>query len=642
MGSALTSLRYNRVPEGEENALESLPQADPEPVQTKEDLQKVILELKKKKKEVEELKYELDAIKISRIRVVDSEIEEAKAQADTKEDALNAILNPPSDEPPPPGPQCLMWVLSEYFNLTATIVIMSNIGIMLVVEVHPSYKADFFWLNQSFMVFYVMEIVVKTMLLQRGLLFGKLSIVWWNWLDCFIVLTGVLDMWVQPLLVIAGLIPSGGAGLAVFSYLRMLRLLRILKIIGLFLKSDTSWSEDPPFQLFIMGVIAFNSVLMGFESDMPDFFAWYYIEQILLFIYTLDILLRLKRWGWVFFTHETDINWNLLDLSIVSGGIVDQWVMPAISLVKMMLGIPESGKGGLGPVMNMLRMARLLRILRLVKLVKSIPPLFTLVVGIVEAFQGMMWVMVLTVLLLYISSLLGVKLIGHGLVFGGEAPLAIAAVFPSVMDSLFVLFKAMNGDWEALTPLLTSPGMFGWMMKLSIVIYTIVSSWAVLSILTAVVSENMINKTEEIREEMEADEKRRRFERSQKKLEEIFDRASGKDGRMNEEEFDKIMNNPNLAFELREAAGGLGQEDLMDLFELLSTVPKDWHDDDPSKDPPLFIERDYFIKSLRDESEPVTEKSVMRLEKRMKTLESATRTCVDVMDQKRSSLSQKR
>merc|ERR1719329_578857 len=128
----------------------------------------------------------------------------------------------------------------------------------------------------------------------------------------------------------------------------------------------------------------------------------------------------------------------------------------------------------MGQIMTMLRMARLLRILRLVRLVKNIPPLFNLVVGIVKAFQGMVWVMVLTMLVFYVFSLLGVKLIGHGLVFtlqGTTAPPQVLMVFPSVMDSIFVLFKAMNGDWEALIPLLDAlPAS-----KIVLVLYTILS-----------------------------------------------------------------------------------------------------------------------------------------------------------------------
>merc|ERR1719215_2554435 len=128
-------------------------------------------------------------------------------------------------------------------------------------------------------------------------------------------------------------------------------------------------------------------------------------------------------------------------------------MMPTIALIKSLMGMKTEGKGSLGQVMVLLRMARLLRILRLVRLIKSIPPLFNLVVGIMQAMQGMMWVMVLTVLLLYTFALLGVKLISHGIVFGGTAPPTAENVFPTVAQGTFVLFKAMNGDWGAIEPL---------------------------------------------------------------------------------------------------------------------------------------------------------------------------------------------
>merc|ERR1719446_1561000 len=153
----------------------------------------------------------------------------------------------------------------------------------------------------------------------------------------------------------------------------------------------------------------------------------------------------------------------------------------------------------IGDLMTTLRMARLLRILRLVRLVKNIPPLFTLIVGILQAMQGMAWVLVLTAVFLYAFALLSVRLIGHGLVFGGNAPPEVAQIFPTVPQSMFVLFKVMNGDTEPVEPLFQALPL----SKLAFVLYMVVSSWAILSILTAVVSENMINATEKHREDLE-------------------------------------------------------------------------------------------------------------------------------------------
>merc|ERR1719238_2530363 len=75
----------------------------------------------------------------------------------------------------------------------------------------------------------------------------------------------------------------------------------------------------------------------------------------------------------------------------------------------------------LSQVMMLMRMLRLMRILRLVKLIKSVRPLYILVTGVVAAFQGVFWVLVLTVVTLYAVGILATRLIGHGLVFAPGA-----------------------------------------------------------------------------------------------------------------------------------------------------------------------------------------------------------------------------
>merc|ERR1719451_225227 len=86
----------------------------------------------------------------------------------------------------------------------------------------------------------------------------------------------------------------------------------------------------------------------------------------------------------------------------------------------------------LSQVMMLMRMLRLMRILRLVKLVKSIRPLYILVTGVVAAFQGVAWVLVLTVVTLYAAGILATRLLGHGLMFpSGNVPHS-AYVFKTV------------------------------------------------------------------------------------------------------------------------------------------------------------------------------------------------------------------
>ena len=154
-----------------------------------------------------------------------------------------------------------------------------------------------------------------------------------------IVVSEVLGMWMKPLFMMVGIMHKSSGEVkwpSIAGFLRMLRLAplaRLLKLVRVFLESDLSWTEGPKFQGFIMGLIAANSVIMGFESDLPTLPIWFGVEQTLLVIFTFEVLVRLKRWGCYFFVHPRDIVRNWLDFIIVSGGVVDMWMMPAIGIV---------------------------------------------------------------------------------------------------------------------------------------------------------------------------------------------------------------------------------------------------------------------------------------------------------------------
>jgi len=377
-----------------------------------------------------------------------------------------------------------------------------------------------------------------------------------------------------------------------------------LKTVRAFMESDLSWTEGKHFQLFIMGTIAFNSVVMSLESDLPDFAAWFYVEQALLCIFSFELLVRLRFKGCRFFCDPDDIVWNWMDFVIVCGGIVDQWLMPGITIIQTLLGMSNGGSVHIGDFMTLLRMARLLRILRLVKLVRNVPPLFTLIVGILKAMQGMAWVLVLTFIVLYAFGLLCVRLFGQtGLAFSGSAPAAVAGIFPGVLQSMFVLFKVMNGDMDPIKPLLDELPI----TKLVFVLYMVISSWAILSILTAVVSENMIAATDVHRLEQEREQTEWKQKHARQWLQEVFRHAdSNHSGKLDEQEFMGILNDRALAQQICEQTC-LGREDIEQIFGLLRTTDK--------------VSSDDFIEALQIESRAVTERSIMRLEKRILDLQ---------------------
>lgn len=274
----------------------------------------------------------------------------------------------------------------------------------------------------------------------------------------------------------------------------------------------------------------------------------------------------------------------------------------------------------MGQLMVMLRMARLLRVLRLVRLVRSVPPLYTLIVGIVQAMQGMMWVLVLTLVVLYVFSLVAVKLIGHGLLFGGadEVPLELQGIFPNVPESMFVLFLAMNGSDERLRPLFAlMPGS-----RLLFVLYMVLCSWAILSILTAVISDNMISVTESNKKEQKTEEDNRRNDLSTNQLRELLKKADvNSNGNIEKTEFSRLLNSGHAADELCEAAGRMNKEDLQNLFDCLA---------DMQHGQPVPV--DDFLEGLRNDREPVRRRETLQIEKKIAGMERALERIQLVLD----------
>eukprot|EP00401_Gymnodinium_catenatum_P062746 CAMPEP_0117504104 /NCGR_PEP_ID=MMETSP0784-20121206/24676_1 /TAXON_ID=39447 /ORGANISM="" /LENGTH=631 /DNA_ID=CAMNT_0005299447 /DNA_START=86 /DNA_END=1981 /DNA_ORIENTATION=+ len=543
-------------------------------------------------------------------------IDECEETIDGIEQERQNITNPTV---PFPGPSCLKFVDGDQFSTVATTVIAVNIVTILIVFLHPHLAGDFFWLDQFCMVFYVAELSLKAAYKHGRLLFGECSTVIWNWIDLLIVVTGVVDMWLMPVLLSGSTHGSGGP--SVLSYLRLLRLARlarVLKILRVIIMSDMSWTEGNAFQSFIMGVIALNAILIGLEADHPGVSLWFYLEQLLLFIFTFELFTRMKRYGLRFFFE--DWVWNWLDGFIVLGGILDQWVMPTITLVQSRMGIEAGHSNKMGQVMMVLRMARLLRILRLVRLVKSIPPLYTLIIGIVKAMAGMGWVIVLTIVVLYVFALLGVKLVGHGLLFSENVPVQVAETFPRVFDSMFNLFMVMNADLSSMEHLFAYAPIFKYIMML----YVVVMNWAIFSILTAVVSDNMAAASQEHDKEVEEQHEQEKNEYRMASLQQLFDEMDeDRDGTITKSEFDELLADSLKSQELCDAAS-LKPRDLEDMFELTSFQGKD--DTEP------VINRERFLKSLQQEGVLVRERSVMRLEKRVSELAEIVKKRFDGID----------
>lgn len=358
-----------------------------------------------------------------------------------------------------------------------------------------------------------------------------------------------------------------------------------------------AWVEESWFQ-GVSGVVIFaNAVIIGLETEYPGP-RWFWVEQSLLAFFSFELVCRLINYGWVFFQHEDDFIWNLFDFSIVMCGVFDQWIMPLLAMFFL------SSTGSHATVFFLLlRMVRLLRIVRLFRLVKIVRPLYNLAQSIGHALQGMFWVLAFMVMTLYSTAILCTRLIGQGAILpdsvaGNKDVQAIREMFSTVDESMFTLFGMMS-SWSLMkfVPLFEElPAL-----RPVFVVFYVYSAWALLAVMTGVVSENMIAIRDQMAKEDERREELRRTMITELLLELFRDADKDFSGTVSRSEFDAMLADPVIVRRLVRNSR-LKAQDLRDLFE--------WLDYDASG----TITIDEFMTGFKWVNEPLRAKSLVRLQ----------------------------
>lgn len=504
----------------------------------------------------------------------------------------------------PPGPFELRWVDEHWWHLTRWVVLLCNMLAIFLAFTHR--HVNFVSVECIFLLFYLFELGSNLAYFQHTFFMGTWRHVMWNVLDLVVVASSFTQVILE--------ICQGGNSFKWMRLLFLMRLIRVMKFVHSTFMVDLKWVEGDLFQSFMLGVIGLNCLLMGVEMENEDWFLWTYFNNVFLLIYSVELWARLKLAGIAnFFWGNSwrELFWNYLDFVIVFIATVCLWIAPMVSEVMFRLGYHHLPDGRLKQLMTVLRVVRLFRILRLAELVKSIPPLYILVIGIARALQGMGWVMLLTACVLYFCALLGVKFIGEGWMLpdNSEDIDAVRKTFDNIPDAVFNLFKAMNGDLSGVDPLLRAVTNSRWVMMA----FMIIMNWAIFSILTAVVSDNMALVTQEHELKQRQEEEMKRQAERAGKMERIFQRidADG-NGSVDFQEFYSLLQDDASAKELSNSTG-LPVADLMDLFDLISKR----HGNDKTD----TISHDEFMKLLNTECGQVTARSMMYIEKEMSQIE---------------------
>ncbi len=169
-----------------------------------------------------------------------------------------------------------------------------------------------------------------------------------------------------------------------------------------------AWLSSPTVRYSILGVIAFNAVILGMETSqtLMDRIgpALVNLDRICLGIFVIELVLKLIAQGGRFFRS----GWNIFDFVIV--------------------GI------SLAPASDGLSVLRAMRILRVLRVVSVMPSLRRVVEGLVNALPGMASVFGLMSLIFYIAAVMATKM------FGPSFP----DWFGSIGRSAYSLFQIMT------------------------------------------------------------------------------------------------------------------------------------------------------------------------------------------------------
>ncbi|MCQ2607065.1 MAG: ion transporter [Bacteroidales bacterium] len=194
------------------------------------------------------------------------------------------------------------------------------------------------------------------------------------------------------------------------------------------------------FELFIIGIIILNSILIGVET-YTDSIAIKTIQRVILYIFTIEISLRfiatknIKK----FFSE----GWNIFDLVLVIIGYIPESLFANASM------------------MTALRVLRVFRILRLLRASKEIKLIVTV---LMKSLTSMFYNLILFLIFVYLYAIAGVymfrlpnpetlkgeKLKNYELFIekAPNAPSNAPDPFGDLGEAVFTLFRELTGeDW---------------------------------------------------------------------------------------------------------------------------------------------------------------------------------------------------
>jgi voltage-gated sodium channel len=261
---------------------------------------------------------------------------------------------------------------------------------------------------------------------------------------------------------------------------KVIKLQNLSCVMNKFRSEIKSIVDSNYFNYFIILIILFSAILVGFSVDLspssPYFNLVNFLELIILTIFCIELVMRIiaEEKPHSFFLDA----FNLFDFLIVA-----------------LCFIPFQSKA--------VYVLRLVRVLRTFRLFRAFPNLRPVVSGIIKSLSSVLFVAILLFIIIYIYAVLGVSL------FGSVDPIH----FGSLWKGLFTLFQILTlENWN--TIMLPANSAYPLGGPLYFVSFIIIGTMIIMNLFLGIIVGNMgkaidkITGNEEIKDYLDEDAKR--------------------------------------------------------------------------------------------------------------------------------------
>lgn len=177
------------------------------------------------------------------------------------------------------------------------------------------------------------------------------------------------------------------------------------------------------------------------------------INALYCMLFLLELVVRLRAWGWYPFFFEGDFLWSWFDLVVV-----------LMQLMETTVSVIDTGGDGkalrhVAFVGRLVRAARILRIFRIIRVMRFVRPFKVLITAIYGTVKSCAWTILLLVIIMYVFGMIFAQSVADFLLERSaheDEYDDLKFYYGSLPRSIFTLYKGIIGgvDWEdIITPL---------------------------------------------------------------------------------------------------------------------------------------------------------------------------------------------